>query len=126
MSLPVFDMVVFGGTGDLALRKLFPGLFSLYLDNRISEDSRILLVSRSDIDKVSLYKKMRSFIRDDLVDSNTDLSADSNANKHINEVWVRFLSLIDHVSVDITSASSMASISAFLSEDRCRIFYKSG
>ena len=47
-TLPVdtFDLVIFGGTGDLALRKLLPGLLRRYADGQIPEDSRILCVAR--------------------------------------------------------------------------------
>ncbi len=47
-TLPVdtFDLVIFGGTGDLALRKLLPGLLRRYADGQIPEDSRILGVAR--------------------------------------------------------------------------------
>ena len=47
-TLPVdtFDLVIFGGTGDLALRKLLPGLLRRYADGQIPEESRILGVAR--------------------------------------------------------------------------------
>ncbi len=47
-TLPVdpFDLVIFGGTGDLALRKLLPGLLRRYADGQIRDDSRIIGVSR--------------------------------------------------------------------------------
>ena len=33
--LPSFDLVIFGGSGDLALRKLLPALFHRYRDGQI-------------------------------------------------------------------------------------------
>ena len=44
--LAPFDLVIFGSTGDLALRKLLPALFRLYLDGRFQGESRILGVAR--------------------------------------------------------------------------------
>ena len=41
-----FDMVVFGGRGDLARRKLLPALYELDRDNRLPPDGRIIAVSR--------------------------------------------------------------------------------
>jgi glucose-6-phosphate 1-dehydrogenase len=41
-----FDLVVFGGTGDLAYRKLYPALLRRDLDGQMSEPTRILGVSR--------------------------------------------------------------------------------
>lgn len=36
-----FDIVIFGGAGDLSRRKLFPALFKAYLNGQISEETRI-------------------------------------------------------------------------------------
>ena len=44
-ALPPFDLVIFGGTGDLALRKLLPALFHRYLDGQIVDGSRIVAIS---------------------------------------------------------------------------------
>ncbi len=44
-----FDMVVFGGRGDLAKRKLLPALYELDRDNRLPPDGRIIAVSRGDM-----------------------------------------------------------------------------
>src|SRR5664279_1273716 len=35
-------LVIFGATGDLAARKLFPGVFHLYLEGLMPEDFRII------------------------------------------------------------------------------------
>ena len=40
-----FDYVVFGGTGDLAHRKLLPALFHRYVDGQIPANSRIIAAS---------------------------------------------------------------------------------
>ncbi|MEM6795152.1 MAG: glucose-6-phosphate dehydrogenase [Acidobacteriota bacterium] len=45
MTAP-FDMIVLGGTGDLARRKLLPSLYYLHKDERISKDGRIIGVAR--------------------------------------------------------------------------------
>ena len=42
-----FDYVVFGGTGDLAKRKLFPALYHRELDGQLPDDARIIGVARS-------------------------------------------------------------------------------
>jgi glucose-6-phosphate 1-dehydrogenase len=44
-----FDYVVFGGTGDLAFRKLLPALFSRDRDGQLPPTSRIIAVSRADL-----------------------------------------------------------------------------
>ena len=45
-----FDLVVFGGTGDLTLRKLLPALYYRFRDGQMPEASRVVAVARSDID----------------------------------------------------------------------------
>ena len=45
-ALPSFDIVIFGSTGDLALRKLLPALFRRFLDGQVPGDSRIIGVAR--------------------------------------------------------------------------------
>ena len=50
IPVPPFDLVVFGATGDLSLRKLFPSLLHRYLDGQIPPQSRIIGAARSDLD----------------------------------------------------------------------------
>ncbi|TBR35949.1 MULTISPECIES: glucose-6-phosphate dehydrogenase [Dyella] len=45
-----FDLVIFGGTGDLALRKLLPAMFHRFLDGQIPEHSRVVGVAREALD----------------------------------------------------------------------------
>ncbi len=42
-----FDYVVFGGTGDLAERKLLPALYHRQLDGQLTDPTRIIGASRS-------------------------------------------------------------------------------
>ena len=51
--LPVdeFDLIIFGGTGDLAMRKLLPALYHRDRDGQITGDSRIIAVGRSALDR---------------------------------------------------------------------------
>ncbi len=46
-----FDIVVFGGRGDLAKRKLIPALFHLDVENRLPPDGRIIAVSRAKLSR---------------------------------------------------------------------------
>ncbi len=41
-----FDLVIFGGTGDLAMRKLFPALFLADTDARLHQGGRIIAAAR--------------------------------------------------------------------------------
>ena len=44
-----FDLVLFGGTGDLAWRKLMPALFQAFRHGSLSEDGRIIGIGRDNL-----------------------------------------------------------------------------
>ncbi|NQV30124.1 MAG: glucose-6-phosphate dehydrogenase [Candidatus Marinimicrobia bacterium] len=44
-----FTLVIFGGSGDLSHRKLFPALFKLYLQGRLPAKFKILALGRKDV-----------------------------------------------------------------------------
>src|SRR4051812_46285287 len=54
------DFTVFGGTGDLALRKLLPALYHRDLEGQLPADYRILGVSRSDLDDAGWREEVRA------------------------------------------------------------------
>mgnify|MGYP000262124743 CR=1 FL=1 len=41
-----FDLVIFGGTGDLARRKILPGLFRRFCSGQMSSESKIIGAAR--------------------------------------------------------------------------------
>jgi len=57
IPVPPFDLVVFGATGDLSLRKLFPALLHRFLDGQIPARSRIIGAARSELD-THAFRKM--------------------------------------------------------------------
>jgi len=54
-----FDLVLFGGTGDLAWRKLMPALFQAFRHGTLPEDGRIIGAARDDLND----EQYRSLIR---------------------------------------------------------------
>jgi glucose-6-phosphate 1-dehydrogenase len=55
-----FDLVIFGGTGDLARRKILPGLYRRYVAGQMTADSRIVGAARADLNDDSF----RAYVRD--------------------------------------------------------------
>ena len=45
-----FDLIIFGGTGDLARRKILPGLFRRFRAGQMPPDVRIIGAARSEMD----------------------------------------------------------------------------
>ena len=52
-----FDCIVFGGTGDLAERKLIPALYQRQRDGQLSEPTRIIGASRSPMSTDEDYRE---------------------------------------------------------------------
>ena len=44
-----FDLILFGGTGDLAWRKIMPALFQAFRHGSLPADGRIVGVARDDL-----------------------------------------------------------------------------
>ena len=49
VPVDTFDLVIFGGTGDLAMRKLLPALYHRDRDGQVTADSRIIAASRGEV-----------------------------------------------------------------------------
>ena len=54
-----FDLVVFGGTGDLAHRKLYPALFHRERSNQFSEPTRIIGASRRQLSREAFRNSVK-------------------------------------------------------------------
>ena len=59
-----FDLIVFGGTGDLARRKILPGLFRRYCSGQMPPESRIIGAARSDLDDAGYREMVADAIRE--------------------------------------------------------------
>ena len=57
-----FNIVVFGGDGDLAIRKIYPALFHRDLDGQINIDYNIVGVTRKDPDEKDFFEKLIPFL----------------------------------------------------------------
>ncbi|KAA9008939.1 glucose-6-phosphate dehydrogenase [Histidinibacterium aquaticum] len=59
-----FDLVIFGGTGDLARRKILPGLFRRFRAGQMPEGSRVIAAARSEMDDADYRKQMMAAIKE--------------------------------------------------------------
>lgn len=57
-----FNAVIFGGDGDLAVRKIYPALFHRYVDNQINCDFNIYAITRSPKKHAEFYSILKSSI----------------------------------------------------------------
>jgi glucose-6-phosphate 1-dehydrogenase len=86
-----FDLVLFGGTGDLAWRKLMPALFQAFRHGTLPEGGRIIGIGRDDLSA----DQYRSLIhgRFDKVELSKRPSTDE---------FARFAALLDFVRMDLS------------------------
>ena len=65
-TVPVapFDLIVFGGTGDLARRKLLPGLFHRFRAGQAPSEARIIGAARADMDRTGFQAHTRAAIEE--------------------------------------------------------------
>jgi glucose-6-phosphate 1-dehydrogenase len=118
-TVPVdsFDLVIFGGTGDLALRKLLPGLLRRYADGQIPQDSRIVGVAR-DPQNGAEYRAKVGEALEKISENEPLLRARVPA----------FLQLLDYRPLDATKDEGWDEFGELLKatgEDRIRVFYLS-
>lgn len=113
LKVPPFDLIVFGGTGDLAYRKLFPALLHRYIDGQFSQPTKIIGVSRHDVEnsayRATIAKALKTF-------------AGGAARA---EVIKSFLDMIHHVTLDVEADFGRDLLGQELIDDpeRVRAFY---
>ncbi|WP_193161360.1 glucose-6-phosphate dehydrogenase [Microbulbifer hainanensis] len=110
-----FDMVLFGGGGDLALRKLIPALYRAFMEGSLAEGSRILPVCRRREDAEKYLQTAQDALKIHLRDG-----------EYSDEVWTDFSPLLRAVSLDIAEPDEQWDGLADILDsevDRVRIFY---
>ncbi|RAN34843.1 glucose-6-phosphate 1-dehydrogenase [Hyphomonas pacifica] len=109
-----FDIVIFGGTGDLSRRKLLPALYHRWLDGQIPASSCVVGTARSEMTS----EEYRAMAKEACKTASGD-SWDANA-------WGKFEKLIHYVSIDATAGDAdWKTLKSHLTEDPARpcVFY---
>lgn len=98
-----FNMVLFGGTGDLVLRKLLPALYQCHRAGQLSTGGRIFCLGRRDYSQAQYLQqaeeKARQFVP----------AADWS-----DEVWASYANRLEYVKVDAEQAADYAQLKAVL------------
>ncbi|HET8941093.1 MAG TPA: glucose-6-phosphate dehydrogenase [Rudaea sp.] len=113
-AVEVFDLVIFGGTGDLALRKLLPALFHRYADGQIPDGSRIIGIARDSLEQAVYRERVSAALERALVNE-----APSTQTLH------EFLELVGYLALDATRDAGWSELDTLLKSggDRVRVFY---
>ncbi|PLZ03927.1 glucose-6-phosphate dehydrogenase [Burkholderia sp. WAC0059] len=111
---PPVDMIIFGGAGDLAARKLLPALYMAHLHGNLPPETRILAVGRRDwsLDQYRGFvdEQSRPFVDDKALDA---------------QAWDRFLALFAYVRIDVNEAGDYGRLAEAARKDAVQVFYLS-
>ncbi len=99
-----FDLVLFGGTGDLAWRKLMPALFQAFRHGTLPPAGRIIGVGRDDLSA----EQYRSLIR-------ARFDKVELAKRPNEEEFTRFAALLEFVRMDLSRPADYSRLAATLS-----------
>ncbi len=100
--LATFDMLLFGGTGDLVTRKLLPALYRRYAAGQVSAESRIYGVARTALSRTEYLRQAESACRE-------FLGKEFNAPH-----WTAFSALLGYLKLDAAAEADYAPLKTLL------------
>ena len=100
-----FDLVLFGGTGDLAWRKLMPALFQAFRHGTLPSEGRIIGVGRDNLSNAQYRAQIQA--RFDHVEL---------AKRPSEEEFTRFAALLEFVQMDLSKPEDYTRLAAALAQ----------
>ena len=105
------DLIIFGATGDLSARKLFPALFQLDAAGLLPDDLRIIAVGRQEQTTEAFHNELLARMSSAKRQSISDTA------------WQQFAQRLTYMSADFSATSAFSGLQAELSESRTSLFY---
>ena len=114
-TLQDFDLVLFGGTGDLAMRKLLPALYRRYVAGQFPPGARIVGIARGGRSREAFQAEVAARCRQHAAESFDEAK------------WAGFAGHLHYLAVDAGRAESFDALAGFLRgrEQVTRIFFLS-
>ncbi len=107
-----FDLVIFGATGDLARRKILPGLFRRFIAGQMPPEARIIGAARAGHDDAGYRRIVREAIAE-------FASEDVRRSDGI----AAFLERVRYLPIDATGEAGWEDLAAMVRPDVVRAFY---
>ena len=101
-TAPAFDMVLFGGTGDLAMRKLLPALFQAHQSGTLPASGRIIALGRGALTREAYLDQVRA-------QSGPHLKTDFNS-----PIWQSFTERLQYAKLDASHPDDFDALAAQL------------
>ena len=105
------DLIIFGATGDLSARKLFPALFQLDAAGLLPDDLRIIAVARQEQTTEGFHHELLARMKSAKRQSISDAA------------WQQFAQRLTYLSADFSMPSAFKGLQTLLSELRTSLFY---
>jgi glucose-6-phosphate 1-dehydrogenase len=99
-----FNIVVFGGDGDLAIRKIYPALFHRQLDGQLLCDYNIIAITRKDPENTSFFNDLIHFLRESIDEKEIETEIQS------------FVKKVNLIKAPEPSVDGYKALSAFLND----------
>ena len=112
IPVDTFDLVIFGGTGDLARRKIFPGLYRRFLAGQMPDSSRIIGAARADLTEAAFREQIAEAITEFVAKDRQDAA-----------IIAQFLGRISYVSIDAKGDGGWSALKALVRADVVKAFY---
>jgi glucose-6-phosphate 1-dehydrogenase len=107
-----FDLVIFGGTGDLARRKILPALFRRYCAGQMQPGTRLIGAARAEMTEAA-YRDFVAAALDEFDTPHSHTPAQRSA----------FLADLHYVTLDATGEEGWARLAELMSRDRIKAYY---
>ncbi|NIZ11388.1 glucose-6-phosphate dehydrogenase [Pseudooceanicola sp. HF7] len=111
IPVDTFDLVIFGGTGDLARRKILPALYRRFVSGQMEGESRIIGAARSEHSKEEFQQIIADAIKE------------FDAKAYDKDLVAEFVSHLDYVHVDALGEEGWQTLAEKLEGDRVKAFY---
>jgi glucose-6-phosphate 1-dehydrogenase len=114
IPLEAFDLILFGGSGDLAMRKLLPALYYRHRDTADTTGWRIIGVGREDYSRADYLARVEAQARKFIAARDFDEAA-----------WADFARCLDYLPVDARQEGDFVRLGGLLADKpaQVRVFY---
>jgi len=112
MALNDFDLVLFGGSGDLSMRKLLPAMYARDVANDLPPTARIICIGRAESSTEQFLQTVEQVSRPHV--------------KNITEAaWAKFTQRVTYVAVNATDVTTYGNLVEILRKDASitRVYY---
>jgi glucose-6-phosphate 1-dehydrogenase len=107
-----FDLIIFGGTGDLARRKILPGLFRRFLVGQVPEAARVIGAARTAMS----VAEFRTMVREAVAEFDAGAARDA-------ERLEAFLERVSYVAIDAQGDAGWQQLKSEVRADVVQAFY---